>query len=110
MASFPQGFLWGGALAANQSEGAWREGGKGMATVDTPVSYTHLDVYKRQRVAQREPGPDGEGPPPLLHHLAGDVINRRDMIGVHRVAQAVAPGPVSYTHLSVGWRPAKTSS
>ncbi len=29
MASFPQGFLWGGALAANQSEGAWREGGKG---------------------------------------------------------------------------------
>ncbi|WP_139821526.1 family 1 glycosylhydrolase, partial [Klebsiella pneumoniae] len=22
MASFPQGFLWGGALAANQSEGA----------------------------------------------------------------------------------------
>ncbi len=26
---FPTGFLWGGALAANQSEGAWREGGKG---------------------------------------------------------------------------------
>jgi hypothetical protein len=23
---------------------------------------------------------------PLLHHLAGDVINRRDMIGVHCVA------------------------
>ncbi|MDU2543447.1 MAG: family 1 glycosylhydrolase, partial [Klebsiella sp.] len=27
MASFPQGFLWGGALAANQSEGAYLEGG-----------------------------------------------------------------------------------
>lgn len=35
MASFPQGFLWGGALAANQSEGAYLEGGKGLTTVDT---------------------------------------------------------------------------
>ncbi|WP_428945110.1 6-phospho-beta-glucosidase [Pantoea sp. FN060301] len=31
---FPAGFLWGGAIAANQAEGAWREGGKGAATVD----------------------------------------------------------------------------
>ncbi len=31
---FPEGFLWGGALAANQSEGAYLEGGKGLATVD----------------------------------------------------------------------------
>jgi 6-phospho-beta-glucosidase len=32
--TFPQGFLWGGALAANQSEGGYREGGKGLTTVD----------------------------------------------------------------------------
>lgn len=32
--TFPEGFLWGGAIAANQAEGAWREGGKGPATVD----------------------------------------------------------------------------
>ncbi|MBA1739368.1 family 1 glycosylhydrolase, partial [Escherichia coli] len=25
MSVFPEGFLWGGALAANQSEGAYRE-------------------------------------------------------------------------------------
>ncbi|NIY47737.1 6-phospho-beta-glucosidase [Cedecea colo] len=31
---FPADFLWGGALAANQAEGAWLEGGKGMTTVD----------------------------------------------------------------------------
>ena len=42
MGSFPKDFLWGGATAANQCEGAWQAGGKG------PVSYTHLDVYKRQ--------------------------------------------------------------
>ena len=27
----PKDFLWGGALAANQMEGAWKEGGKGIA-------------------------------------------------------------------------------
>ena len=24
---FPKDFLWGGAIAANQAEGAWQEGG-----------------------------------------------------------------------------------
>ncbi len=31
---FPKGFLWGGATAANQCEGAWNEGGKGLTTQD----------------------------------------------------------------------------
>ena len=34
MGSFPKDFLWGGATAANQCEGAWQAGGKGLATVD----------------------------------------------------------------------------
>lgn len=32
--SFPYDFLWGGAIAANQAEGACFEGKKGLATVD----------------------------------------------------------------------------
>lgn len=28
--TFPENFLWGGAVAANQCEGAWDEGGKGI--------------------------------------------------------------------------------
>lgn len=32
--AFPQGFLWGGATAANQCEGAWDADGKGLSTVD----------------------------------------------------------------------------
>ncbi len=32
--AFPKGFLWGGATAANQCEGGWQEGGKGLSTVD----------------------------------------------------------------------------
>lgn len=31
---FPAGFLWGGAIAANQAEGAWNEDGKGPAIAD----------------------------------------------------------------------------
>ena len=32
--SFPKGFLWGGATAANQFEGGWNEGGKGPGVPD----------------------------------------------------------------------------
>ncbi|WHQ73243.1 6-phospho-beta-glucosidase [Pantoea sp. Lij88] len=34
MKTFPDSFLWGGAVAANQVEGAWREAGKGLSTSD----------------------------------------------------------------------------
>ncbi|WP_113868194.1 6-phospho-beta-glucosidase [Paraliobacillus ryukyuensis] len=34
MSKFPDGFLWGGATAANQIEGAYLEDGKGLTTVD----------------------------------------------------------------------------
>lgn len=32
--SFPSDFLWGGATAANQYEGGYLSGGKGLATAD----------------------------------------------------------------------------
>lgn len=31
---FPEGFLWGGAVAANQLEGAYNEDGKGLSVQD----------------------------------------------------------------------------
>lgn len=34
MSGFPENFLWGGATAASQVEGAFREGGKGLDTSD----------------------------------------------------------------------------
>lgn len=39
--TMPDGFLWGGAIAANQAEGAHLEGGKGLsiADVQTPGAY-----------------------------------------------------------------------
>lgn len=32
--AFPKNFLWGGAVAANQIEGGWQEGGKGVSIMD----------------------------------------------------------------------------
>ena len=37
---FPEGFLWGGAIAANQSEGAWLEDGKKPHATDVMVGIT----------------------------------------------------------------------
>ncbi len=37
------GFLWGGALAANQVEGAWKEGGRGPAVTDVQSYKPHAD-------------------------------------------------------------------
>ncbi len=34
MTGFPKGFLWGGATAANQMEGGYLEGGKGLSCAD----------------------------------------------------------------------------
>jgi len=38
---FPKEFLWGGATAANQFEGGYREGGKGLSTSDVLTGGTH---------------------------------------------------------------------
>ena len=33
MGKFPKDFLWGGATAANQCEGAYNEGGRGLILI-----------------------------------------------------------------------------
>ncbi|WP_339216341.1 6-phospho-beta-glucosidase [Ornithinibacillus sp. FSL M8-0202] len=44
---FPKGFLWGGALAANQAEGAYLEDGKGLTTVDLlPTGEKRFPIMK----------------------------------------------------------------
>ena len=46
---FQQGFLWGGAVAANQLEGAWDEAGKGLSVADVATYKPNVDVkeYKK---------------------------------------------------------------
>lgn len=40
---FPKDFLWGGAIAANQAEGAWNEDGKGLSVADVAKYRPNLD-------------------------------------------------------------------
>ena len=44
--SFKEGFLWGGAVAANQCEGAYKEDGKGMSLVDViPAGKERFEAF-----------------------------------------------------------------
>lgn len=47
MKNFPSDFLWGGATAACQCEGAWQEGGRGLSVGD--MSMAKQDNYKKER-------------------------------------------------------------
>ncbi len=42
----PDNFLWGGAVAANQCEGAWNEDGKGLTTTD----FLSMDKYMKDNI------------------------------------------------------------
>lgn len=46
MKPFRTDFLWGGAVAANQCEGAWNEDGKGLTTTD----YLSMDRYMKDSI------------------------------------------------------------
>lgn len=47
MKTFPETFLWGGAIAANQVEGAYKEDGKGLSTSDVQPQGVFGPVVER---------------------------------------------------------------
>lgn len=54
MSVFAENFLWGGAVAANQCEGAWNEAGKGISDADVCTGGSHA---KSKRITRTiEPG------------------------------------------------------
>lgn len=53
MKAFPETFLWGGAIAANQVEGAWQEDGKGVSTSDVQPHGVFGEIVERR------PGDEG---------------------------------------------------
>lgn len=49
--AFPKNFLWGGAVAANQCEGAYNEDGKGLSIQDVLPTW-----YQRTKNRQTDSG------------------------------------------------------
>ncbi|MGC3995533.1 MAG: glycoside hydrolase family 1 protein [Propionicimonas sp.] len=52
--SFPDGFLWGFAIAANQAEGAWQAGGKGPCQADVMKWDPSVDPHDIAMITSRE--------------------------------------------------------
>ena len=79
MANFPKDFLWGGAVAGNQCEGAWNVDGKGASTadhltagkVDTPRKFT-------KEIREDEYYPSHEGID-FYHHYKEDIALMAEM-------------------------------
>ena len=49
MSKLPNDFLWGGALAANQFEGGYDQGGKGLSVIDVMTAghtVKHVKLHK----------------------------------------------------------------
>lgn len=56
-ARMPDGFLWGGATAANQYEGGYLSGGKGLSTLDAITGGSHTSPRMiTYLTAEGEPG------------------------------------------------------
>ena len=49
MSIFPKNFLWGGAVAANQCEGAYQEDGKGLSVQDCREEFVEAGQNFRQK-------------------------------------------------------------
>ena len=71
---FKKGFLWGGASAANQCEGAWDEDGKGPDTADFMTGGT-VDTKRRITYPVREEGTlyPGDVAADHYHHFEEDI-------------------------------------
>ena len=53
MKNFPENFLWGGALAANQCEGGYLDDGKGLSTADLVTAGTRECPRKYSKVIEQ---------------------------------------------------------
>lgn len=63
MSKFPKDFFWGGATAANQCEGGWNEGGRGLTSNDCSTAGT---VSEPRLVTYRMP----DGTPGAINSFA----------------------------------------
>ena len=85
--SFPAEFLWGGAIAANQAEGAWDLDGKGMSVADVAMYKPNLDI--KDYVSQWHVGP-GDVEIAMQVKDTQDYPKRRGIDFYHRYKEDIA--------------------
>ena len=75
----PENFLWGGAVAAHQIEGAWNVDGKGMSIIDVMTGGTKDKMRKiTDGVIEGEFYPNHEATD-FYHHYKEDVALLAEM-------------------------------
>lgn len=73
MSKFPNNFLWGGAVAANQCEGAWDVDGKGVSICDIVSAGTHTTPRKLTREVQADVYYPSHTAIDFYHHYKEDI-------------------------------------
>ena len=73
MSRLPDDFLWGGAVAAHQVEGAWDVGGKGVSIVDVLTAGAHNVDRKITEGVQEEYYYPNHEAVDFYHHFKEDV-------------------------------------
>lgn len=80
--TFPENFLWGGAIAANQTEGAWNIGGRGLSNIDLiPHGANRQEIklgYKQSKLSDQEYYPSHTGID-FYHHYKEDIAMLAEM-------------------------------
>lgn len=70
---FPKNFLWGGACAANQFEGAWNADGKGPSVSDMCTNGTHTNPKRITTVIQPDTLYPSHEAIDFYHHYEEDI-------------------------------------
>ncbi len=79
MSKFPDGFLWGGAVAANQCEGAWNEDGKGISICDIVCAGTHTKPRRLTREIEEGVYYPSHTAIDFYHHYKEDIAMLAEM-------------------------------
>lgn len=86
MTGFPEGFLWGGATAANQLEGGFEEGGKGFSSAD----FAKHDEDKQKNLMNLFMGTSREALLKAMNDKKGNYPKRRGIDFYHRYKEDIA--------------------
>ena len=99
---FPEGFLWGGATAANQCEGGFKEGGKGFSSAD----FAKHDDNKEKNLMSLFMGTSREALLKAMADEEGNYPKRRGIDFYHRYKEDIklfAEMGFKTFRLSIAW-------